>query len=85
MEVFMILTPEQRKAVESGRPVRIEDPETHDAYVVLTEDAFHRMRALMEYDDSGELGAEEQTGLLREFGMRAGWDDPAMDVYDDES
>jgi hypothetical protein len=34
------------------------------------------------YDDS-EWTPEERDQLLREFGERADWDDPAMDAYDD--
>jgi hypothetical protein len=82
MEMPMTLTPDQRRRIESGQAVRIEDPETHRAYVVLAEDAYHRMRDMAEYD-SDDMTQAEQDGLLREFGLRAGWDDPTMDVCDE--
>jgi hypothetical protein len=32
----------------------------------------------------GRLSVEEQRSLLRVAGLRAGWDDPAMNIYDEE-
>jgi len=45
-----ILTPEQKQAVrEAGQgPVRLEDPETHQSYVILRAEIYERMRALTE-------------------------------------
>jgi len=42
----MTLTPELKQAIEkAGRqPVRIEDPETHRAYVVIEEDLYRALR-----------------------------------------
>jgi hypothetical protein len=37
------LTPEQRQAVEQGEPVRVVDPATHDAYVLMRAEVFERM------------------------------------------
>ena len=39
------LTPELRQALDQagGQPVRIEDPENHRAYVLLEEEAYHRL------------------------------------------
>jgi len=34
------LTPEQRRAVEQGEPVRVVDPTTHGAYVVVRAEVF---------------------------------------------
>jgi hypothetical protein len=44
------LTPEQRRLVEQagGRPVRIEDPETHQDYVLLRADVYERVRDVIE-------------------------------------
>jgi hypothetical protein len=80
----MNITPDQRQAIESGRPVRFEDPETHQEYVVLKADVSDRLCAPAEYDASGDVTEDEQRVLLRDFGARAGWDDPAMDIYDEE-
>ena len=40
------------------------------------------MQAEFYYDDS-PLTQEEQRALLVQFGIRAGWDDPEMDIYND--
>jgi hypothetical protein len=74
------LTEEQRRAVaEAEEPVRVMDPQTHATYVLLPEDVYDRVRALVDLED---LSPEEKLRLLAESGRRAGWDDPAMDDYD---
>jgi hypothetical protein len=79
-----ILTPEQRQAIERAgdEPIRVEDPETKRTYVLISEEAYRRMQQPVDYDD-GDWTEEEREAQLREFGRRAGWDDPAMHVYDD--
>jgi len=44
------LTPEQRRLVEQAgdQPVRIEDPEMHQAYVLIRADVYDRDRELIE-------------------------------------
>jgi hypothetical protein len=78
------LTPEHRQAViEAGEsPVRIEDPATRTAYLLVREDVYRRLAQEIRYDD-GPWSQAEQDALLQDFGKRAGWNDPAMDVYDD--
>ena len=46
----MTLTPELRQAVEQAgeKPFRIEDPESRTAYVILKEEVYDRMRAIIE-------------------------------------
>jgi hypothetical protein len=50
----MTLTPELRQAVEEAgdEPVRVEDHETHTAYLIVREDAYRRMHALTAFDHS---------------------------------
>jgi hypothetical protein len=45
MEVAMTLTPELKQAVEEAgdEPVRVEDPATHTAYVVIKEDLYRKL------------------------------------------
>jgi hypothetical protein len=76
------LTPELRKAIEEAgdRPVSIIDPETSRQYVLIRSQVYERLQSLLEQEP---LTREEQQRLLQEAGKRAGWDDPAMDVYDD--
>jgi hypothetical protein len=47
------LTPEQRKLVEKAgtQPVRLEDPETRQAYVLLRADVYDRLREAIDVED----------------------------------
>ena len=76
------LTEQQRQELRrtNGNEVRIADPESGREYVILPAEVFERLKRLL-YDD-GDWTPEEQLRLLAESGKRAGWDDPAMDVYD---
>jgi hypothetical protein len=52
MEAAMTLTPELKQAVEKAgdEPVRVEDPETHTAYLIVREDVFRRLYELIAID-----------------------------------
>jgi len=78
------LTKEIQKAIKDSHedPVRLVDPETKVEYVVLPVETFELMRKGRYYDD-GPLTEAEKNALLIEFGRRAGWDDPEMDIYND--
>jgi hypothetical protein len=56
------LTPEQRREIAQAgeQPVRMEDPETHAAYVILKEEVYRRMEEL--------LSVEKVDRSLYEFG-----------------
>ena len=77
---MIVLTDEQHKAIEDagGSPVRVEDPATKTAYVLLSADLYERIRVLVESDDTSP---EEFAPLLWDT-MKGDWDDPAMDAYD---
>ena len=81
---MITLTKELKRALKCSQedPVRLVDPETKMEYVVLPVETFELMRKGRYYDD-GPITEEEETALLIEFGLRAGWDDPEMDVYND--
>ena len=81
---MITLTKELKKALKCSQedPVRLVDPETKMEYVVLPVEIYELMRKGRYYDD-GPITEEEETALLIEFGLRAGWDDPEMDVYND--
>ena len=74
------LTDEQRRQLESGQAVDVTDAETAQRYVLLRKEVYERLHNLV-YDDS-DWTPEEQLWLLAQSGKAAGWDDPAMDVYD---
>lgn len=49
----MTLSPELKQAVEEagGEPVRVEDPETQIAYVVIKEELYRNLRAAVPESD----------------------------------
>ena len=69
----------QLLADEPEAPRRL-DPRTQTGYAVLPEQRYERFKAFFEEDP---ITPAERQALLREFGKRAGWDDPEMDIYDD--
>ena len=81
---MIALSKEIQQAVRTAKenPVRLIDPETNVEYVVLPAETFEQLQNGVYYDDS-PITEEEQSALLIEFGLRAGWDDPEMDVYND--
>ena len=74
------LTAEQRLALNTDAP-RVFDPLTHTTYVLVKEEVYERFEALLVPD---RLTHSEQQAALYKAGLRAGWDDPEMDVYDRE-
>ncbi len=63
------------------QPVRLTDPETNNEYVLLPADLYDQIRELF-YDHS-TLTQDEKRALMLQAGLRVGWDDPEMDVYND--
>ena len=81
---MIALSKEIRRAVQESEDnlARLIDPETNEEYVVLPAKTFEQMQKGVYYDD-GPITEEERLALLIEAGLRAGWDDPEMDVYND--
>ncbi len=79
------ITPEQRQAIEAAgdAPVLLEDPETHEAFILLRSHVYNRLQPLTEEAPAQGLSLEEQKAYLAHAGYRAGWDDPRMDVYNE--
>ena len=50
----MTITPEQRHEIEQAGATRIEDPETHAAYVILKAEVYERIRPHLA-KDQGEI------------------------------
>jgi hypothetical protein len=59
---------------------RLTDPRTGETYALVPLAIYERFKAFFEEDP---ITPAERSALLREFGRRAGWDDPEMDIYDD--
>ena len=76
------LTTDQRLAIQEtgGKPVYLVDADTNTSYVLLRADEYAKIQALVgvetESDPRALYDAIDET-------FREGWDDPAMDVYDD--
>ena len=61
-------------------PMRVSDPAKSTTFVLVRADVYDRFKSLFEEDP---LTEQERLFQLQQFGKRAGWDDPAMDIYDD--
>ncbi|MEX2288204.1 MAG: hypothetical protein WD648_14005 [Planctomycetaceae bacterium] len=76
----MALTDEQREAIKRGEAVHVTDPQTQLECVLVRADIFDRVRTLLV--DDRPLTQEEKLAAIQAAGLRAGWDDPALDVYE---
>jgi hypothetical protein len=74
------LTAEQRQELSNAEPMAI-DPETRIAYVLIRADVYERLRGLL--DDDATLAVREGYPLSDEVAAKAGWDDAAMDIYNE--
>ena len=59
---------------------RLADPRTQQVYALVPEERYERFKAFFEEDP---ITLSEKAAMLREAGRRAGWNDPAFDVYDE--
>jgi len=64
-----------------GRPLRLTDPDTQAEYVLLQAEIYDQLQGLL-YNETS-LTPDERRAVLIHAGLRAGWDDPEMDVYND--
>lgn len=80
---MLTIPKELQQAVRAadGRPLRLTDPETQAEYVLLQADIFDQLHGLMDKDTS--LTPDERRAVLLQAGLRACWDDPEMDVYNE--
>lgn len=78
------LTLEQRQAVaQQGEiPPRAVDPDTHTTYVLIREEVYTQVKALLDEEEGSHFLREMYPHVMEVFG-REGWDDPAMDIYND--
>ena len=76
-----VITDQMRQALdaERGQPVKIVDDQTSRIYYVISAEQFETVRALFA---EGDFGPREIYPLISETAGEAGWNDPAMDVYD---
>ena len=76
------LTDEQWADVQNGAesPARVNAPGGTASFVLVRSEVYERLRSLFEEDP---VTQHERLFQLEQFGRRAGWDDPEMDVYDE--
>lgn len=74
------LTEEQRQELTQPEPVAV-DPLTKETYVLVRKEVYDRLKGLV-YDNS-EIPISETYPLIDEMAAKAGWNDPAMDIYND--
>ena len=75
------LTEEQWANIQGDElPARVSDPARSATFVLVQADVYERFKSLFEEDPVTE---QERLFQLQQFGKRAGWDDPEMDVYDE--
>ena len=75
----MIELTEQQRQELKGNLVRVIDPQTKKIYVLVSEEAYERMQSLLAPE---RLPRTEQQALLHAAGLRAGWDNSEMEIYD---
>lgn len=75
------VTNEIRQALQlhNGGPVRIVDEQTQRDYFVISAEQFQAVSALFTAE---EFEPRELYPLIAKAAALAGWDDPAMDDYD---
>ena len=80
---MITLPKELQNAVRTSedQPIRLSDPETNSEYVLLAADLYDEIQEL--FDERSTLTQDEKRALMLQAGLRAGWDDPDMDVYND--
>jgi hypothetical protein len=72
------LSQNQSQALDAtGTPLEMVDPRTGSVYVLVRQESFARVRTLVEDDLAETYPAQIESA------MKAGWDDPAMDDYND--
>ena len=62
----------------AGQPVEIEDPQTHQVYILMTRREFQRLI----YDDSDLTEDEMQAAAGMAVNDPESWGAPGMEIYD---
>ena len=75
------LSEEQVVTLQKGAssPLAVVNPHTREEYVLIRREVYERLRNLLD----GEFSAEDAFQAQIESAAAAGWDDPALDIYND--
>jgi hypothetical protein len=76
------LSAEQQSALanQSEQPLRLVDPRSQQTYVLLRAELYEQIKPLLE---AGDYDIGETYAAQMEAALRAGWNDPVMDEYND--
>lgn len=76
------LTDQQRQVLEAdpGQPVPVVDEQTRRVYYLISAEQFETVKSLFTEEP---FEPREMYPLTAKTAGDAGWNDPAMDVYDD--
>jgi len=75
-----VLSPEQQKAIHANReiPLRVLDPDSNEPFVIVPAQLYEDLMRIR----SKEFQLSDTYPAQAESAMRAGWNDPAMDEYE---
>lgn len=78
------LTFEKRQDVikQVETPPRAIDPDTEITYVLIREEVYAKIKALLIEEQNNQFLQDMYLPVMKTFG-KEGWDDPAMDIYND--
>ena len=65
--------------LEQSSPPTVVNPQTNEEFVLVRREIFERLRSLLDKDFSAADAFRAQL----ESAAAAGWDDPALDVYNE--
>jgi len=76
------LSTEQRQAIaeQHGQPVYVVDDSTQEQWVLVPAETYDKIRGLIGHDVS-EI--RESYAAQEQLAAKEGWDDPALDEYND--
>ncbi len=74
------LTEEQRLELSAPEPVAV-NPSTNKTYVLVRQNVYDRIKGLL--SDSGDSTDDELRLMLARSAEANGWNEPAMDDYDE--
>jgi len=77
----IVLNPDQGRALdaETDKPPRVIDPRTTKTYVLLPEEQYEQLKLLV----GANFDIREAYPLMDAVAAKEGWDDPALDIYED--
>ena len=78
------LTLEQRQAVikQDENPPLAIDPDTEITYVLIRQEVYAKIKALLVEEQNNQFLEDMYLPVMETF-RKEGWDDPAMDIYND--